>query len=111
GMVSARPGGGTGRTGGGLMQRSSSVRAITPSMTIGMDDRARRLRRQGVDIVSFAAGEPDFDTPEVIKRAAVKAIQEGFTKYTSPAGIIELRQAVAARLEADYGARYAPEEV
>ena len=93
------------------MQISTSARSITPSMTIGMDDRARRLRRQGVDIVSFAAGEPDFDTPEVIKRAAAKAIQEGFTKYTSPAGIIELRQAVAARLEAAYGARYAPEEV
>ena len=72
------------------MQISTSARSITPSMTIGMDDRARRLRRQGVDIVSFAAGEPDFDTPEVIKRAAVKAIQEGFTKYTSPAGIKEV---------------------
>lgn len=93
------------------MQRSSSVRAITPSMTIGMDDRARRLRREGVDVVSFAAGEPDFDTPEVIKRAAIKAIQEGFTKYTSPAGIIELRQAVAAHLRATYGAAYAPEEI
>jgi aspartate aminotransferase len=80
-------------------------------MTIGMDDRARQLRRKGVDVISFAAGEPDFDTPEVIKRAAAKAMQEGFTKYTAPAGIIELRQAVAARLEADYGARYAPEEV
>ncbi len=93
------------------MHISTSARAITPSMTIGMDDRARRLRRQGVDIISFAAGEPDFDTPEIIKRAAEGAIQEGFTKYTAPAGIIELRQAVAARLEADYGARYAPEEV
>src|SRR2546425_12718568 len=93
------------------MQISKSARSITPSMTIGMDDRARRLRRQGVDIISFAAGEPDFDTPEVIKRAAVKAIQEGFTKYTSPAGIIELRQAVAARVGADYGAPHAAQEV
>jgi len=93
------------------MHISTAARAITPSMTIGMDDRARQLRRKGVDVISFAAGEPDFDTPDVIKRAAAKAIQEGFTKYTAPAGIIELRQAVAARLEADYGARYAPEEV
>ena len=93
------------------MHISTSVRAITPSMTIGMDDRARRMRRQGIDVISFAAGEPDFDTPEVIKRAADEAIREGFTKYTAPAGIIELRQAVAARLEAGYGARYAPEEV
>jgi aspartate aminotransferase len=93
------------------MRISTAARAITPSMTIGMDDRARRLRRQGVDVISFAAGEPDFETPEVIKRAGDQAIREGFTKYTAPAGIIELRQAVAARLEADYGARYAPEEV
>jgi len=80
-------------------------------MTIAMDDRARRLRRQGVDIISFAAGEPDFDTPKAIKRAAERAIEEGFTKYTAPAGIIELRQAVAAHLESQHGARYAPEEV
>ena len=93
------------------MLLSKSVRAITPSMTIGMDDRARRLRRDGVDVISFAAGEPDFDTPEVIKQAAIKAIREGFTKYTSPAGIIELRQAIAARLRAEYGAQYAPEEI
>lgn len=93
------------------MHISASARAITPSMTIRMDDRARRLRRQGVDVISFAAGEPDFDTPQVIKRAAERAIEEGFTKYTAPAGIIELRQAVAAHLESQYGARYAPEEV
>lgn len=93
------------------MHISASARAITPSMTIRMDDRARQLRRQGIDIISFAAGEPDFDTPQVIKAAAERAIEEGFTKYTAPAGIIELRQAVAAHLEGQYGARYAPEEV
>lgn len=93
------------------MHLSASAGHIAPSMTIGMDDRARRLRRQGVDIISFAAGEPDFDTPQVIKGAGERAIEEGFTKYTAPAGIIELRQAVAAHLESRYGARYAPEEV
>ncbi len=93
------------------MQLSQAVRAITPSMTIGMDDRARRLRRQGVDIISFAAGEPDFDTPEPVKEAAIRAIREGFTKYTGPAGIPELRQAVAARLRDDYGAAYEPDEI
>jgi aspartate aminotransferase len=76
-----------------------------------MDDRARVLRRQGVDVVSFAAGEPDFDTPEPIKQAAIAAIREGFTKYTSPAGIPELRQAIAARLRQDYGAAYEPNEI
>ena len=93
------------------MHVSQAVRGITPSMTIGMDDRARQLRRQGVDIISFAAGEPDFDTPEPVKQAAIRAIQEGFTKYTSPAGIPELRQAVAVRLREDYGAAYKPEEI
>ncbi len=80
-------------------------------MTIGMDDRARRLRRQGVDVLSFAAGEPDFDTPEPVKQAAIQAIRDGFTKYTSPAGIPELRQAVAERLRRDYGAAYEPDEI
>ena len=93
------------------MHLSEAVRAITPSMTIGMDDRARRLRRQGVDVISFAAGEPDFDTPEAIKEAAIAAIREGFTKYTAPAGIPELRAAVAAHLREIYGAAYAPEEI
>src|SRR5579883_2130450 len=70
------------------MHLSMAARAITPSMTIGMDDRARRLRRQGVDVLSFAAGEPDFDTPDAIKDAAV-----------------------AASLRETYGAVYDPEEV
>ncbi len=93
------------------MHLSRAVRQITPSMTIGMDDRARTFQRQGVDVISFAAGEPDFDTPEPIKQAAITAIHEGFTKYTSPAGIPELRQAIAARLRRDYGASYEPAEI
>jgi aspartate aminotransferase len=93
------------------MYVSKAVREITPSMTIGMDDRARTLRRQGVDVVSFAAGEPDFDTPDLVKQAAVTAIREGFTKYTSPAGIPELRHAVAERLRREYGANYQPAEI
>lgn len=93
------------------MRLSRAVQEITPSMTIGMDDRAKQLRRQGADVISFAAGEPDFDTPEPVKQAAIAAVREGFTKYTNPAGIIELREAVAARLRRDYGASYSPEEI
>ncbi len=93
------------------MRLSHAATQITPSMTIGMDDRARSLRRQGIDVISFAAGEPDFDTPEPVKQAAITAIREGFTKYTSPAGIPELRQAVAERLRREYGAVYDPEEI
>jgi len=93
------------------MHLSEAVRGITPSMTIGMDDRARQLRRQGVDVISFAAGEPDFDTPDAVKNAAIAAIREGFTKYTGPAGIPELRAAVAAHLKETYGVTYAPDEI
>ena len=93
------------------MHLSKAAREITPSMTIGMDDRARQLRRKGVDVLSFAAGEPDFDTPDPVKEAAIAAIREGFTKYTGPAGIPELRQAVSTRLRVDYGAAYAPEQI
>jgi aspartate aminotransferase len=93
------------------MHLSEAVRGITPSMTIGMDDRARQLRRRGVDVISFAAGEPDFDTPDTVKNAAIAAIREGFTKYTGPAGIPELRAAVAAHLKEVYGVSYAPDEI
>ena len=93
------------------MHLSQAATQITPSMTIGMDDRARTLRRQGIDVVSLAAGEPDIDTPEPIKQAAIAAIRDGFTKYTSPAGIPELRRAVADRLRRDYGAAYDPDEI
>ncbi|HKX18004.1 MAG TPA: pyridoxal phosphate-dependent aminotransferase, partial [bacterium] len=75
------------------------------------DDRARQLRRRGVDVLSFAAGEPDFDTPDAVKNAAIAAIREGFTKYTGPAGIPELRSAVSAHLREVYGASYAADEV
>jgi aspartate aminotransferase len=93
------------------MHLSEAVRGITPSMTIAMDDRARQLRRRGVDVISFAAGEPDFDTPDAVKNAAIAAIREGFTKYTGPAGIPELRAAVAAHLKETYGLSYAAEEI
>jgi aspartate aminotransferase len=73
--------------------------------------KAKQLARQGVDVVAFTVGEPDFDTPENIKQAAHRAIQSGFTKYTVPAGMPELREAVAAKLKADNGLDYAPEEV
>jgi aspartate aminotransferase len=93
------------------MHLSEAVRGITPSMTIGMDDRARQLRRRGIDVLSLAAGEPDFDTPDSVKQAAIAAIRAGFTKYTGPAGIPELRAAVASHLKETYGAAYTPDEI
>lgn len=71
---------------------------------------AERLRRQGVDVVDFGAGEPDFPTPENVKQAAIRAINENFTKYTSSGGTLELRQAICERHAADFGTRYLPAE-
>jgi len=78
---------------------------------LAINAKAKELKAQGLDIVNLSAGEPDFDTPEHIKAAAIKAIQEGFTRYTPVAGIPELKEAVCARLKEDYGFSYAPDEV
>ena len=69
---------------------------LSPSMTLTISAKAKSLRAQGVDVIGLGAGEPDFDTPDNIKEAAIKAINEGFTKYTPAPGIPELREAIAA---------------
>ena len=76
-----------------LAKRSS---LIEPSATLMMGAEARRLKAKGIEVLDFALGEPDFDTPENIQQAAWKAISGGLTHYTPPAGIPELRQAIAA---------------
>ncbi len=86
------------------------VSRITESATMRVAAAAERLRRQGVDIVDFGAGEPDFPTPDNIKRAAIRAIEANFTKYTSSAGTLELRDAVCSRHAADFGTHYTPPE-
>ncbi|MBA5724709.1 pyridoxal phosphate-dependent aminotransferase [Bombella favorum] len=84
---------------------------ILPSQTIAITQKARALKAEGRDIISLSAGEPDFDTPDFIKKAAIEAIQRGETKYTDVAGTPALRKAVAERLNADFGLDYRPEEV
>lgn len=84
---------------------------ISPSQTIAISTKARALKAQGRDIISLSAGEPDFDTPEHIKQAAIKAIQAGDTKYTDVAGTLALREAVAAKFKRDSGLSYTPEEI
>jgi len=84
---------------------------VSPSKTFGVDALVREMRSQGVDVVGFSLGEPDFDTPDHIKDAAVDAIRAGFTKYTPTAGILELRQAICEKLRADNGLSYGPQEV
>lgn len=84
---------------------------ILPSQTIAITQKARALKAEGRDIISLSAGEPDFDTPDFIKQAAIEAIQRGETKYTDVAGTPALRQAVAARLNADFDLDYRADEI
>ncbi|GBR52433.1 pyridoxal phosphate-dependent aminotransferase [Gluconobacter sphaericus] len=84
---------------------------ILPSQTIAVTQKARALKAEGRDVISLSAGEPDFDTPDFIKRAAIRAIEAGKTKYTDVAGTLELRKAVAARLNADFDLDYKAEEI
>jgi len=86
------------------------VSLINVSSTMKVFSEAERLRRQGVDVVDFGAGEPDFPTPDNIKRAAVAALDQNFTKYTNAGGTLELKQAVCDRHAADYGTSYSPSE-
>ncbi|MCX5833379.1 MAG: pyridoxal phosphate-dependent aminotransferase [Deltaproteobacteria bacterium] len=88
------------------MKLATRVTKIKPSPTLAVTMRARALQAQGKDIIGFGAGEPDFDTPENIKQAAIKAIQEGFTKYTPVGGIDELKDAIITKLKRDNGLTY-----
>ena len=86
------------------------VSRISESSTMKVAADADRLRREGVDVVDFGAGEPDFPTPDNIKRAAIAALDANFTKYTPTGGTVELKQAICARHREDYGTDYAPAE-
>jgi len=93
------------------MEISERAAQLTPSLTLSIDSKAKAMKAEGIDVCGFGAGEPDFDTPEHIKTAAIAALQAGFTKYTPSAGIPELRQAIAEKLAADNGLTYRPGQV
>lgn len=93
------------------MTYSSRITNLQESATIAISTLATTLKAQGRDILSFSAGEPDFDTPEPIKLAAKAALDEGFTKYTQVAGIPELKQAIANKLERENGLCYEPKQI
>lgn len=93
------------------MKLSKRALAISPSLTLKIDSMYKELRRNGHDVVGFGTGEPDFDTPEYIKEAAIRAITEGKTKYTPASGIPELKQAVCKRYLAKYDLEYLPTQV
>ena len=84
---------------------------IAPAETMEMAARAAELRRQGVDVISLSQGEPDFDTPEHIQEAAVRAMRDGKTRYTEAAGTLQLREAVVAKMLADHGLHYGADQV
>ena len=87
---------------------SSMARNMSESETLKMAQMARNLRAQGHDVISLAIGEPDFDTPDHIKMAAIKALTEGFTKYTPVPGIPELLDAISKKFKRDNNLDYAP---
>jgi aspartate aminotransferase len=97
--------------GAGQMKISKRAQDVPASATIAVTARAKELKAQGVDVVGFGAGEPDFDTPDYIKDAAIEALKAGKTKYTPAAGIIELRTAIAAKLKNENGLTYSPEQI
>ena len=91
-----------------ISQRAAS---LSPSLTLAIDAKAKQMKAEGLDVVGFGAGEPDFDTPQHIKDAAIKALADGFTKYTPSSGIPELRQAIADKFKRENGLAYKPSQV
>jgi len=87
------------------------MKSLAPSSTLAVQARAKELRARGIDVISFGAGEPDFDTPERIKDAAIQAMRRGQTKYTEVGGIPELRAAVCAKLRRDNALEYEPADI
>ncbi len=90
---------------------SKRINRLSESLTMAITALAKELKASGKDVLSFSAGEPDFDTPEPIKEAAKKAIDEGFTKYTAVDGIPELKEAIIGKLKRDNGLEYKPEHI
>lgn len=93
------------------MDLASRVSELTPSLTLAIDSKAKAMRAEGIDVYSFGAGEPDFDTPEHIKAAAIEALNAGFTKYTPSSGTPELRAAISEKFKRDNGLEYKPSEI
>src|SRR5712691_1543630 len=90
---------------------SNRAASLTPSLTLAIDSKAKQMKAEGQDVVGFGAGEPDFDTPQHIKDACAKALDEGFTKYTPSSGIPELRQAIADKFKRDNGLTYKSSQI
>ncbi len=88
---------------------SATLSGLSPSITLAVTSQAAKMKQEGIDVCSFGAGEPDYDTPQFIKAAAVQALAEGKTKYTASAGLLELREALCEKLQNDNGIGYTPD--
>ena len=93
------------------MRPSSALARISPSPTLAVSARVGQLKRQGVDVIGLGAGEPDFDTPDFVKEAAIAAIRAGKTKYTDVDGTPELKAAIVAKFARDNNLTYAPDQI
>jgi aspartate aminotransferase len=93
------------------LQISNRCRSISPSPTLVIDSKAKAMKKKGIDVVGFGAGEPDFDTPEYIRNAAKAALDEGMTRYTPSSGTLELRTAICEKLKRDNGLEYEPDQI
>ncbi|MBI1909528.1 MAG: pyridoxal phosphate-dependent aminotransferase [Deltaproteobacteria bacterium] len=93
------------------MKLAARVNKIKPSPTVVIDAKAKQMKADGIDVVGFGAGEPDFDTPEPIKEAAIRALKAGKTKYTAVGGINELKEAIIAKLKRDNHLTYSRDEI
>lgn len=93
------------------MKIANRLGKVSPSATLKLTAKAKEMKQKGLPVISFGAGEPDFDTPQIVKDEAIKALNSGFTKYTPTSGIPELRQAVCKKFEIDCGLKYTPENI
>lgn len=93
------------------MKLSQRARAMNPSPTLAIDAKAKQMVKEGLDVIGFGAGEPDFDTPEVIKNEAINSLRRGETKYTPASGTQQLKEAVCHKMQRDHGLEYGPNQV
>lgn len=90
---------------------SSRAKQLSPSVTLAIDAKAKQMMAEGIDVISFGVGEPDFNTPDHIGEAGIEAIQNGFTRYTAAAGIAELKDAICAKFKRDNNLAYTPDQI
>ncbi|MDR1941642.1 MAG: aminotransferase class I/II-fold pyridoxal phosphate-dependent enzyme, partial [Endomicrobium sp.] len=90
---------------------SKRARAIKPSPTLAIDSKAKLMKQRGIDVINFGVGEPDFDTPQNIKDAAIEAINQGYTKYCPVSGSPQIKNAVIEKLKRDNALDYTPDEI